>query len=67
MSGLVQVLKLRFALDIELIEIFLIGFKKEVLGFGAHDLNLAGDSFVHFFLSLNSFFSIELLGNLSNF
>ena len=33
LSGLVQVLKLWLALDVELIEIFLVGFKKEVLGF----------------------------------
>lgn len=67
LSGLVQVLELWLALDVELVEIFLVRFEKEVLGFGAHDLDLAGDSFVHFFLSLNSFFSVELLGNLSNF
>ena len=33
LSGLVQVLKLWLALDVELVEIFLVGFKKEVLGF----------------------------------
>lgn len=67
LSCLVQVLELWLALNVELVEIFLVGFEKKVLGFLAHDLDLAGDSFIHFFLSLNSFFGIELLGNLSNF
>ena len=33
LSGLVQVLKLWLALDVELVEIFLVGFKKKVLSF----------------------------------
>lgn len=67
LGDLVQVLELWLALNVELVKIFLVGFKEEVLSFGAHDLDLTGDSFVHFFLSLNSFFSVEFLGNLSNF
>lgn len=67
LSGLVQALKLWLALDIELVEILLIGLEEEVLSLLTHDLDLAGNPLIHLLLSLDSLLSIELLGDLSNF
>ena len=67
LRGLVQVLELRLDLQVELVQILLIRLEEEVLGFLAHDFDLAGDSFVHFFLSFNSFFGVHFFRDLSNF
>ena len=58
LGGLVQVLELRLALHVELVKILFVRLEKEVLSLLAHDLDLAGDSFVHFLLSFDGFFSI---------
>ena len=56
-----KIADLRFTVLVQLVDIFFEGFKEEVLSFLAHDFDLAGDSFVHFFLSLNCFFCVKLL------
>lgn len=58
LGELVEGLELGLQIHVELGEILLVRFEEEILGFRAHDLDLAGDSLVHFFLSFDSFFGI---------
>ena len=67
LGGLLKTFELGLACDIQLMEVFLERFEKEILSFIAHDLDLAGDPLVHFLLSFNGFLGIQFFGDLSNF
>jgi hypothetical protein len=58
LSREVKGFELRLKFHAKMKEIFLERFEEEILGFLAHDFDLAGDSLVHFFLSFNGFFGI---------
>jgi hypothetical protein len=49
-----------------LIDILLEGLHEELLGFSAHDVDLAGDPLVHLLLPLDGVFALDLLGDLAD-
>lgn len=52
--------------QVQLINILLERLHKELLGFLAHDVDLAGDPLVHLLLPLSGVFALEFLGNLAD-
>lgn len=68
LSGLLEIIiiLILFASQVQLMNVLLERFHEVILGFLAHDFDLAGDPLIHLLLSLGCVLPVEFLGDLAD-